>query len=330
MARMISNVIKVKYFGKRMLRGVDFSLTYQCDLKCIHCFNKTLLKRGRKMEIKDYARVIREAEEMGAINFAFQGGEISLIKNFEEYLQLVDWHRNSLSITSNGFGLTEERISGFKALGVNTLTISLDSGIAEQHDHFRGQTGSFAQAIKTIDSALEHGIQVVINSTISPTHLRSAGFRELLRLSEKKDLMVNTIFATPSGKWASNKDVVLSDEDLAYYHDLVRDNQRVVRDLDAVYDKRGCPAATESIYITPYGDVLPCPFIHISAGNIHDESLAAILERAVNYYHNQPKCLISENRQFIDQYIKITQEPELPLPPGSMDSITAWNADFKR
>ncbi len=33
-------------------------------------------------------------------------------------------------------------------------------------------------------------------------------------------------------------------------------------------NKIGCPAGMEKIYITPYGDVIPCPFIHIGFGNI--------------------------------------------------------------
>ncbi|MBF0140510.1 MAG: radical SAM protein [Magnetococcales bacterium] len=326
MVRLAVNICKRRYLGQVPLRGVDFAVTYQCNLKCEHCFNKTILKGERIMALEDYARVIREAEELGALHFAFQGGEVLLQDNFDAYLKLVDARSNSLAVTTNGLLLTREVVQRWLSLGVNTFTISLDSGISEEHDTFRGLEGSFRQAVAGIDYALAMGGKVVINSTISPRSLRSEGFKALLQFAREKRVLLNTIFAAPSGKWANNREVVLGAEDIRYYNEIVRTHPFVIRDTDSGYAVRGCQAATESIYITPYGDVLPCPFIHISAGNVFEESLATIRKRAMQYFHYQPKCLIGESGAFIDQYIAITREPNLPLPPEEMNTITAWDA----
>ncbi|MBF0099109.1 MAG: radical SAM protein, partial [Magnetococcales bacterium] len=205
MMRLAANIIKRRYLGQVPLRGVDFAVTYQCNLKCEHCFNKTILKGGRIMALEDYARVIREAEELGALHFAFQGGEVLLMNDFDAYLKLVDARANSLAVTTNGLLLTREVVERWLALGVNTFTISLDSGIPEEHDAFRGLAGSFSQAVAGIEHALALGGKVVINCTISSQSLYSEGFKALLQFAREKRVLLNTIFAAPSGKWANNR-----------------------------------------------------------------------------------------------------------------------------
>ena len=56
------------------------------------------------------------------------------------------------------------------------------------------------------------------------------------------------------------------------------------------------------MYISPSGDVMPCPFIHISFGNLAEEPLMAIWNRILpgspfNRIHD--RCLAAENREFI-------------------------------
>jgi radical SAM protein with 4Fe4S-binding SPASM domain len=43
----------------------------------------------------------------------------------------------------------------------------------------------------------------------------------------------------------------------------------------------GCPAGTSYLRITPGGDVTPCPYLPLVAGNIREESLKLIWEGAV-------------------------------------------------
>jgi hypothetical protein len=65
----------------------------------------------------------------------------------------------------------------------------------------------------------------------------------------------------------------------------------------------------EAIYITPFGDVLCCPFIHVSFGNLHDESLRAIRERALGYNflgEHAQQCLVAEDGRFIERYLTKT------------------------
>jgi hypothetical protein len=58
--------------------------------------------------------------------------------------------------------------------------------------------------------------------------------------------------------------------------------------------------------VTQYGDVLPCPYIHASIGNVFNEPLSSIIERglSIKYFgEHVDTCLIAEDRDFIQKHI---------------------------
>ena len=77
------------------------------------------------------------------------------------------------------------------------------------------------------------------------------------------------------------------------------------------------------LYITPFGDVLACPFLHISPGNIFKEPIETIRQRALKnpYFRDyHQKCLVSTDEEFIGSYLcKTFDAGELPI---------AWNHVF--
>ena len=57
-------------------------------------------------------------------------------------------------------------------------------------------------------------------------------------------------------------------DDLDYIDRLTEQSPYIRTDFQANLVSYGCGAAKEILYLTPYGDVLVCPFMHISFGNI--------------------------------------------------------------
>ncbi len=104
---------------------------------------------------------------------------------------------------------------------------------------------------------------------------------------------------------------------MAYLETLQKKYPYVRTDFEANYVKKGCGAIKEILYVTPYGDVLPCPYIHISFGNIFDKSLEEIRNTALeNKYFKDywQKCLCATDRQFIDEFLnKISERKVLPV-----------------
>ncbi|MBI2909945.1 MAG: radical SAM protein [Chloroflexi bacterium] len=325
--RVLRNVLKVRLLGRQVLRGVDFSIDYRCNLKCDHCFAERLKRHGvRQMSLDDYKRVVDEAMRLGACTFSIQGGEVFLNRDYERILEMCRPGINRINISTNGTMINEARVKSLKKLGVDCLNISLDSGIAEEHDQFRGAAGTYDKVMRTIELASAHGINVSINTTLSHQSLRSPGLLKLLGFAQERKIMVNTLFAAPSGNWEGNRDVMLTEEDVDYFKDLRAKYPVITRDLDNNYQEPGCGAVKEMFYISPYGDVLGCPFVHISLGNVLEEPLAVVRQRSLQggpWAHYNKKCWASEEPAFIRRYLaRIEGETELPVRDDGF-----WQAD---
>ncbi|MCZ7584489.1 MAG: SPASM domain-containing protein [Deltaproteobacteria bacterium] len=81
----------------------------------------------------------------------------------------------------------------------------------------------------------------------------------------------------------------------------------------------GCPAGSEKIYVTPYGDVFPCAIIQTGFGNLLDEPIEEIWKRmgAVASFDGRVKpCLVACDEEFINKHFEfIRRAPGQPHEP---------------
>jgi MoaA/NifB/PqqE/SkfB family radical SAM enzyme len=297
--------------GDQPLRYVDFAVDYACNLKCEHCFKTSLENKQAhpRLQISDYKRIARECIDLGAIHLSLQGGEATLLPWLEELVRNMSPNRVLFSITTNGTTITPEFAKKLHSWGVDQLTISIDSFTPEVHDRFRGVPGAFARTFNGLTAARRNGLNVQINTCVSKTSLYSRGFLDLVDYCCTEKIILNLVLAAPSGNWDASLEFVLDANDIRNVRALVKSTPYVRQDMDSIQIGRGCPAMKEALYITPNGDVLSCPFMHISFGNLHDEPLAAIRSRALKYpflaAHAQ-QCLVAEDRPFIHKYLAKT------------------------
>lgn len=310
--------------GPQPLRYVDFAVDYRCNLKCAHCFATALesAEARPRLEVEDYRRIARECLDLGAIHLSLQGGEATLHPQLEELIRAMSPERCLFSITTNGTTLDEARVRKLRAWGVDQLNVSIDSLVPEEHDTFRGVPGSLARTLSGIRTARANGLRVQVNTTVAKFNLFTPGFREVVDFCQQERMILNLVLATPTGRWDANDAATLSEEDMRYVRALVWSSPWVRQDMDSIQLGRGCPAMKEAMYITPYGDVLSCPFIHVSFGNLHEESLADIRRKALEYHflgtHAQ-RCLAAEEPKFLGTYMaKLYGRRDLPAPSGEV------------
>ena len=315
---------KVVKFSEKLKNGESTALIvlqydYRCNFRCVHCCIKGFQDRPRERTfdiaaLRDFAA---QADEAGLAQFYISGGEPLLNKNFDEIVEAIDPQRFHISIDTNGWFIDEERAKHLKDIGVDKLTISLDALSAEEHDAFRRMPGSHARVLAAVDAAQKVGLLVNFATVVTKQRVRSDELIRYLEFAKSKGVGTFVSYAKPAGSWQGRFDLLVDRSDFAYMKELEK-KYDVFSHLTAGYGLDvGCIAVKRIIVVTPYGDIMPCPFMYTSLGNVFEEPFRDILARGMNIkYFGQhvDTCLMAEDREFIEKYGTKMEKYPLPVP----------------
>ena len=117
--------------------------------------------------------------------------------------------------------------------------------------------------------------------------------------------------AVPSGMWQNAENIICNDEDRKYLRKIRKEYKNLVRNIWNPFDKNhekilGCTTRLNRIYVTPIGDVLVCPYVHIKIGNIFEKPLKEIIDygfRIKHFRNHSDLCLAGEDKEFIKKYM---------------------------
>lgn len=304
--------------GGEPLRYMDLNVGLACNLRCEHCFSENFKRDGAvEMTDAEWRRVIDECAALGMIAIGFTGGEPLAYKRIYDLIELSDPGRFVIIVCTNGVLLTPDAARRLKRAGVDVVQISVESALPEEHDRFRGRDGAHAATLRAVDAALDAGLKVTAVPTVSRGTIRTEGFRRLVSWSSRKGILLNLSLAAPVGPWAGDAGVLMTADDRRDLDRLVASTRHVRRDFETNYLRQGCGAANEKLYFTPYGDVLACPYMHISFGNVRSDPVAEIRRRMLQNrylrgYH--PRCLVAEDAEFIERFMPREMLKGGPLP----------------
>ncbi|MBR7119646.1 MAG: radical SAM protein [Lentisphaeria bacterium] len=316
---------KVMQFSDKVARGesiaiIQFQYDYTCNLRCQHCSVKRFQgkKEGRTFTLDDVRDFCRQADELGLANFVITGGEPLVFPDFDKLVEAIDPSRFYIVSDSNGWLLDDEKARHLKSIGVDKIQLSLDSLDAQEHDEFRRRAGSHERAMRAIDACQKAGLNIILSTVVTHQRIHSEEFIEYLEFAKSKGVGTFVTYAKPVGSWEGKFDMLVTKEDMAYMRDVLEKKYDVFTHLTPSYGlDLGCIAMKRMISVTKYGDVMPCPYIHVSIGNVFEEPLKDIIERGMNikwFGKHVNTCLIAESRPFIDKYIVPTYSKELPVP----------------
>jgi MoaA/NifB/PqqE/SkfB family radical SAM enzyme len=316
---------KIMKYDDKIKRGesvaiLQFQYDYTCNFNCDHCcITKLRRPRGeRKYTIDDVKELSRQADEMGLAHIVITGGEPLVFPDFDAIVKAIDPQKFYITSDTNGWFLDEERAKHLKSIGVDKIQLSLDSLSAEEHDSFRKHPSAHSHALKAIDAAKKAGLAFIVQTVATKQRLHSEEFIDFLKFLNDKGVSVFVTFAKPVGAWEGNFDAMINREDLEYIKELEK-TYNVFTHLTPSYGlDLGCIAVKRMVSITMYGDVMPCPYLHVSLGNVFKEPLKEIIERGLNIkYFGQyyDSCYMAADRKFVDKYVvnKIYGKP-LPVP----------------
>ncbi len=316
---------KIMHFEEKVKNGesiaiIQFQYDYTCNFQCMHCSVKRFQGKNQKrsFNINDVRELARQADEMGLAQIVITGGEPLLFPDFDEIVKAIDPNKFWIVSDTNGWFLDRERARHLKSIGVDKIQLSIDSMSAAEHDAFRGKQGAHERCLKAIDASLDAGLDIIIQTVVTKQRLYSQEFTDFLEFMNNKGVGVFVTYAKPVGAWEGNFSILVNRDDMAFMQEL-ETKYNVFTHLTPAYDlDLGCIAVKRMFSVTKYGDVMPCPYIHVSLGNFFEEPLKDIVERGLKIKHfgqYMDTCLIAEDRNFIDQYVakKIYGKP-LPVP----------------
>ena len=296
---------------------IQFQYDYRCNFHCRHCCTSKMEKKQRSFSIEDVRELSRQADEIGLTHITITGGEPLLFPDIDDLVGAIDPQKFYIAMDSNGWLLDSKKAQHLKRIGVEKVHLSLDNISSAKHDDFRRKPGSHERVLKAIDASLSAGLSVLLNTVVTKQRVYSQEFINFLEFTKRLGVRVVMMLAKPTGSWEGNLDVILNEDDLAYVRKLEKRYDAFTHLVPTYGLDLGCIAVKRMVSITKYGDVMPCPWIHISLGNFFNEPLKTILARGMKirfFGTRMETCLGSVDGEFLRRYIDKTREKPFPVP----------------
>ncbi len=296
---------------KNELRLVFWESTSLCNLECIHC---------RRLDVAaDLARQDLTAEQAkefidSIADFArpilvFSGGEPLARPDIFEIAAHAKTKGLTTALATNGTMIDQSLAVRIAGAGFGRVSISFDGATARTHDGFRGIPGSFERALEGFRQLKSLGMSLQINSTLARHNV--AEKQQLYDMAVAMGAAALHIFLlVPVGcgveiSGANQLPAEEYEEVLNWFYDRSREGRiqtkatcaphyyRVMRQrakaegiklsvathgMDAV--TRGCLAGSAVCFVSHKGEVFPCGYLPVEAGNVLLQPFQEIWEKS--------------------------------------------------
>ena len=302
-------------------RGIDLNFNNACNLTCSYCFTNSPIGDHAKetLDLEMVASIADQADDLGIFEFDLQGGELLLRPNLLfQVLEAIRPERFYLYLTTNGFFLDKKMARRLADANVGRVSVSVDSFNEKTHDEIRGRKDSWRRAMDALKNVQEVGIDPYLNITVGHYNAFSEDIEMLCKYSEDNNYTTLLNVAVPSGMWLKLEkmaEVIVDEDDKARLIELRKRHKNILRNIWNPFDKNyegvlGCNTVNR-LYITPIGDVLVCPYVHVKIGNVYEQSLKEIRDYGFSIRHfseHSSSCLAGENKDFIRKYMSFENQ----------------------
>jgi len=271
-------------------RLIFWELTKQCNLRCKHCRAEAddNIFHG-ELSFEEICGVIDNIAVHYNPILVLTGGEPLYRKDIFKIGKYAHDKGLRIALASNGTMIDDSIAEKIKDAGFSRVAISIDGKDANSHDTFRGIPGSFDQALAGAESLKKTGIEFQFNMTVAKNNVDEVD--EILKLSEDKGAKALHLFMlvpVGCGVELSETEMISKEkyeEVLNWFYDRSKEVDMEFKATCAESDgmsamTRGCLAGTGVCFISNTGDVQPCGYLPVKAGNVLETDFEKIWEES--------------------------------------------------
>jgi radical SAM protein with 4Fe4S-binding SPASM domain len=261
--------------------SVQLDLTYRCNERCVHCYLDH--DDHGEMNTAEIKGLLDQMADAGVFFLTISGGEIMMRKDFFEILEHAHARTFSIKLKTNGVLIRKKEAERIRALGVESVQISVYSDRAEVHDAITKMPGSFRQTIEAVRLLRTVGLHVTMANVLMVQNAQDyPGVRALANELGAQCTLDPTITPMMDG----DRSILELNVDKTALREVFRDIALVGNveefcappqgvDEDAL-DMLPCSAGHTACYVSPYGDVYPCVQFPLPSGNVRSTKFVDI------------------------------------------------------
>ena len=217
----------------RQIRDLRLSITDRCNFRCVYCMAPDVkyIPKMQLLTLDEYVRIIKVAMSLGITKLRITGGEPSLYPHLDELLEQVGkLGLQDIALTTNGSRVRSQWASRWKKLGLNRVTVSLDTLRPQRKDAITRSQTSLSTVIKAIDALRDAGLTPVkVNAVV----MRGVNDDEVIDFADfakehEVDMRMIEFMPLDAGKRWEKRHVVSASEML----ELIKTKHEVVREDD--------------------------------------------------------------------------------------------------
>jgi pyrroloquinoline quinone biosynthesis protein E len=258
--------------------GLLAELTHRCPLGCPYCSNPLELEsRAGELDAATWARVFREAAELGVLQVHLSGGEPASRRDLVEIVASAREAGLYTNLITSGVGLPTARVVALADAGLDHVQISIQDSEAGSADHIAGYEGAYVRKNALAADVVRLGLPLTVNMVV---HRANIGrIPEMIELALRLGASRIEIAHVQYYGWAlKNRSTLMptADQVAAAVETVERlraEHQgrividAVVPDYHARFPKP-CMGGwgRRSLNVTPSGKVLPCHAAEVIPG----------------------------------------------------------------
>jgi len=295
---------------KHIPRLIFWELTKRCNLNCLHCRAEADdIDFSGELEFTAICKVIDDIASEYSPILVLTGGEPLYRDDIYDIASYAAGKGLRVALASNGTLIDDSVSEKIKKAGISRVSISIDGKSAEFHDSFRGVEGAFDGAINGARSLAKAGVEFQFNSTVTKRNVDMID--DILDVAVKEGAAALHMFMlvpVGCGIELAESDMISAEkyeEVLSHFYDksksvplefkatcaphyyrIIRqqaksEGRKLTFESDGMAAvTRGCLAGTGVCFISHRGDVQPCGYLPLSAGNVIEKSFPEIWENS--------------------------------------------------